>query len=275
MLYILSHNRYASIMYKIFRLFFILVLAASTGQAEQPDLRRQLKKSTRHQVIKIVDGDTVILKDQTRVRLVGIQAPKLPLGRKEHKEWPLGQESKKMLSDLVLDKYVTLYFGGQRQDRYGRALAHLFLPDGLWVQGEMLKKGLARVYTFPDNRAVVPDMIRFENQARRDNLGIWALDFYRPKDQKLSGKYTNSFQLITGIVKDVAKVRGTYYLNFGEDWREDFTIVIKSRAARKFIKADILPASYQGKKIEVRGWLKLYNGPMIEVTHPEQIVITQ
>lgn len=262
-------------MHKIFTIFCLLILPVTAEEsAIAPDLRKQLKKSTRQQVIRIVDGDTVILKDQTRVRLVGIQAPKLPLGRKGHKEWPLGPESKEMLSALILDKFVTLYYGGEREDRYGRALAHLFREDGLWIQGEMLKGGMARVYTFADNRAIVPEMLQLENLARQNSRGIWARDYYQPKAQENAGKYNNSFQLITGNVRDVTKIRGTYYLNFGKNWREDFTIVIKSRAARKFIKNQINPADYRGKKITVRGWLKSYNGPMIEATHPEQITLS-
>ena len=31
--------------------------------------------------------------------------------------------------------------------------------------------------------------------------------------------------------------------------------------------------SYEGGRVRVRGWLKSFNGPMIEVTHPEQIEI--
>ncbi|PCI34368.1 MAG: nuclease (SNase) [Alphaproteobacteria bacterium] len=266
---------YGEHMHRIFTLFAILVCFNSPGRAEPSDLRTELKKSTSQKVTRIIDGDTVILKDQTRVRLVGIQAPKLPLGRRGFKGWPLGFASKKYLSDLILDKYVTLYFGGQRQDRYGRALAHLFLEDGTWVQGEMLKAGMARVYSFADNRAIIPEMLQAEQEARRVSTGIWALAFYQPKDQQKSASFHNSFQLVRGTVTEVAKIRGTYYVNFGEDWRQDFTIVIKSRAARKFIKAGIDPTSYGGKTIEVRGWLKSYNGPMIEVTHPEQIMIIQ
>lgn len=262
-------------MVKIIPLFFLLFFVCPMAQAGLGDVREQLKKSIRQQVIEVVDGDTVILEDKTRVRLVGIQAPKLPLGRKGFREWPLGKESRDMLATLTLGKFVTLYYGGQRRDRYGRALAHLFLEDGLWVQGELLRGGMARVYSFPDNRAVVGEMMALEQEARRDNRGIWALDYYQPKDQAKADRHRNSFQLIKGVVKDVAKVRSTYYLNFGEDWREDFTIVIKSQAARKFKKAGVLPEDYLGKKIEVRGWLKYYNGPMIEITHPEQIMIIE
>ncbi|MCF6196665.1 MAG: thermonuclease family protein [Emcibacter sp.] len=258
-------------MHRIFILILALFFITLPAQAQQTEL----KKSSTQLVVRVIDGDTVVLKDKTRVRLVGIQAPKLPLGRKGHKEWPLGTASREFLSRLVLNKEVTLYYGGQRRDRYGRALAHLFLKDGLWIQGEILSAGMARVYTFPDNHAVAPEMLAQEQTARQNKRGIWALSYYDPKDHRQAGKYTNSFQLIDGIVRNVAKVRGTYYLNFGRDWRKDFTVVIKSRAARKFIKAGQGPENYLGKKIEIRGWLKFYNGPMIEATHPEQITIIQ
>ena len=91
----------------------------------------------------------------TEIRPVGIQAPKLPLGRKNFPTWPLAAESKKALENLVLGKTVTLIFGGSDKDRDGRLLAHLHRPDRTWVQGEMLKKGMARVYSFADNRARV------------------------------------------------------------------------------------------------------------------------
>jgi len=262
-------------MYKIIITFLSLVFIISTAQAAQFTLLKQLKKSTRQKVIEVVDGDTIILKDQSRVRLVGIQTPKPPLARKGRKEWPLAAEARKTLSDLILNKYVTLYYGGQRHDRYGRKLAHLFREDGIWIQGEMLKKGMARVYSYPDNNAVVPEMMALERAARQKNLGIWALDYYQPKDHMTAGRHRNSFQLVTGLVRNVTKVRGTYYVNFGDDWRKDFTIVIKSNAARKFIKSGRPPHDFNGKKIEVRGWLKSYNGPMIEVTHPEQVIIIQ
>ncbi|MCF8475077.1 MAG: thermonuclease family protein [Emcibacter sp.] len=260
---------------KITASFFVFFLFLWPCYAEQEDIREQLIKSIHEEVITVVDGDTVILKDQTRVRLVGIQAPKLPLGRKNFIKWPLSDQSKDSLSDLVLHKFVTLYFGGQKQDRYGRSLAHLFLDNGLWVQGEMLKQGMARVYSFPDNRAALPEMLAYEKKARKTKAGIWALDYYQPKDQTTAERYNNSFQIITGTVKDIAKVRSTIYLNFGDNWRDDFTIVIKSKAAHEFAKATMAIDNLEGKKIEARGWLKSYNGPMIEVTHPEQITIIE
>jgi endonuclease YncB( thermonuclease family) len=51
-------------------------------------------------VVEVIDGDTVVLDDGKEVRLVGIQAPKLPLNRPNFKEWPLAPEAKDELEKL-------------------------------------------------------------------------------------------------------------------------------------------------------------------------------
>lgn len=74
-------------------------------------------------------------------------------------------------------------------------------------------------------------------------------------------------------MRDVAVVRGRTFLNYGEDWRSDFTVSIPARDWTRFADAGIVPADYQGRRIRVRGWLKSRNGPMIDITHPEQIEV--
>ena len=228
-------------------------------------------------VVEIVDGDTVLLdgaiEGSNEVRLVGIQAPKLPLGRKNFKKWPLADEARERLSKLVDGRQVTLKFGGRRMDRHGRLLAHLFTAEGSWVQGEMLKSGLARVYSFPDNRAVVDDMLRLEQTARQDGSGIWSHPYYRIQAPETLEKLIGTFQVIEGVVVDAQTVRDKTYLNFGADWRSDFTISLKKRVHTLFAQSGIDPLSLKGKWVRVRGWLKKRNGPLIEASHPEQIEI--
>ena len=103
----------------------------------------KLTKGSSAKVVEVIDGDTVVLDDGKEVRLVGIQAPKLPLNRPNFKEWPLAREAKDELEKLVLNQRVTLSYGGARIDRHGRTLAHLHTDDGTWAQGEMLNRGLA------------------------------------------------------------------------------------------------------------------------------------
>ena len=104
-------------------------------------------------VSRVVDGDTLVLENGSQVRLVGIQAPKLPLGRRNLPTWPLAHEVKAALAALTLKKPLVLTYTGRRIDRHGRLLAHLSDADGRWIQGVLLARGMARVYTFPDNRA--------------------------------------------------------------------------------------------------------------------------
>ncbi len=238
---------------------------------------------------EVVDGDTLVLADGRRVRLVGIQAPKLPLGRAGFREWPLAREAKAALEDLVglagvglagaglpgQPKRLRLAYGGRRIDRHGRLLAHLFDATGRWIQGGLLARGMARVYSFADNRARITDMLAIERRARAAKRGIWAHPRYRVIAHLEAGRFLDSFQLVEGKVLRGAQVRGRGYLNFGEDWRQDFTIFISRRARKRFERAGLGPESYSGKRVRVRGWIKSYNGPMIEATHPEQIEVLE
>ncbi len=267
---------------RVFRILIpILILLIPPAQAWSEDelVRSQLKAAkgdlVSSRVVEVIDGDTLLLENGRQVRLVGLQAPKIALGRESFKEWPLGYEAKDTLTDITLNKNVSLYFGGRDMDRYGRSLAHLFLDDGTWVQGEMLRRGMARVYSFADNRSVVSEMLAAESEAFVADRGIWNLEYYKIRSQEISGRFTNSFQLISGKVKEVATVRNNTYLNFGDDYREDFTIVVPSRVKRMFDQMDINLSDLENKNIIVRGWLKYYNGPSIDLTHPEQLVIDE
>jgi len=244
----------------------LVVFMTSLAWAAPPDA---LKDAAQGVVGRVIDGDTVRLKDGAAdIRLIGLQAPKLPLGRRGFKAWPLAEESKGALSELVLDKSVTVRLGTSAQDRNGRILAHLVRDDGLWIQGEMLKRGMARVYTFPDNRALASEMLALEAEARAAKRGIWADGFYAVRDAAdVPPGDIGTFQIVEGTVQDAAQVRDRIYLNFGADFRTDFTVSIE----KKYWPAFSEPLALKGARIEVRGWLTSRNGPMIEATHPEQI----
>lgn len=222
-------------------------------------------------VTEIVDGDTLVLRSGKQVRLVGIQAPKLPLGRVGFETWPLAHEARDALNRLTEGRTVGLHFGGRREDRYRRYLAHLTLADGTWVQGALLLEGMARVYSFHDNRTLIEEMLALERIARDGKRGIWNLPYYRVRNPAETWGDIDSFQLVEGRVVDAARVRDTVYLNFGPDWRKDFTFRIGKRALRLFEKQGVDPVTFQGRRIRGRGWVKPQNGPLIEITHPEQL----
>ena len=170
---------------------------------------------------------------------------------------------------------VTLAHGGRQVDRHGRQLGHLIRDDGLWVQGAMLEQGMARVYSFRDNRAAVAEMLAIERRARAARRGIWAHPFYAVRSPQGTFGSLDSFQLVEGIVAATAEVRRRVYLNFGENWRDDFTVSIAPGDAALFERAGMDLLALEGRRIRVRGWLYAFNGPMIDATHPEQIEVLE
>jgi micrococcal nuclease len=253
-------------------LTLLLCLFAAAGPAPGQELAAGLASAGTGHVVEVIDGDTVVLADGQQVRLVGIQAPKLPLGRSGFPTWPLAPEAREVLAQLVLDREVAIGVGGRGRDRHGRVLAHLFrAADGLWVQGAMLEKGMARVYTFADNRALAAELYARERAARAARRGIWGLEAYAILSSEAAEAAVDRFALVEGRVLAVGGGRGAVYLNFGPDWKRDFTAVIRPEALRVFTMEGIDPAAYEGRRIRVRGWVESWNGPMIEVTHPEQI----
>ena len=246
-----------------------LFLLIPTG----PVLAFALPAAATGRAVEIIDGDTVRLASGREVRLVGIQAPKLPLGRRGFAEWPLAGEAKAKLESLAAGHTLTLHHGGAAQDRHGRLLAHLTRDGGaVWLQGEMLRAGLARVYSFPDNRALVAEMLTLEREARQARRGIWGDRYYRIRKPEETGRDIETFQIVEGRVLKAAATKERSYLNFGEDFRSDFTVSIARRDLKLFGRG-YDPVSLEGETIRVRGWLKSVNGPMIEATHPEQIEV--
>jgi micrococcal nuclease len=229
-------------------------------------------------VTTVTDGDTVILDNGLVVRLIGIEAPKLPRGNDTFAPWPLAGEAKAALEHLVLGKKVRLRHGGETRDRHGRSLGQLFVvgePE-LWVQHRLVADGWARVYSFPDNRACIADLNAAEGRARVNRLGIWADPYYAvrraERPQELADR-SGYYELVEGRVLAAGEAGGRVYLNFGRNWKTDLTVVIDKAGLGRFSKAGLNPLRLADALVRVRGWVDTYDGPRIEVTHPEQIEV--
>ena len=239
---------------------------------------QDLPEAERAAVALVKDGDTLRLKGgAVDVRLVGIQAPKLPKGRPNFKPWPEGDEARHALEVLVQGHAVSLRLAATPRDRNGRILAHVVRDDGLWIQAELLREGWARVYTFPDNRQFADALYAAEREARVAHRGIWADARYgvRTIDPAPLLKELGTFQIVEGKVLKATKVRGRVYLNFGEDFLTDFTVAIAPEALPLFTQAKQDPLRLEGKTIRVRGYIREYHGPIIDVSHPEEIELVE
>jgi len=258
----------------VFGLFCLLVI--TPARAADPALPEAgLTVLGESKVVSVVDGDTLMLEDGREVRLVGIQAPKLPLGRPDFPTWPLAEDAKQALEQMTEGRTLKLLAGGATMDRHGRTLAQLEGEDGLWIQAALIQAGMARAYSLPDNRALATELLSYEQAARAARRGIWANAFYRIRDPGELGGTVDSYQLVEGRVVTAAKPQSRLYLNFGTDWKTDFTVAIDAQALKLFKAAGLDPLTWEGRRLRVRGWIKSFNGPLIDVTHPEQIEVLE
>jgi Staphylococcal nuclease homologue len=142
------------------------------------------------------------------------------------------------------------------------------------VQEELVSQGLARVYSFPDNRSCIAELLARENEARAKRLGVWGSRAYRVQsadDLHRLGRLTQSYQLVEGTVAKVGEGGGRICLNFGDDWRSDFTISIDRKEIPAFAAAGIDLKVLAGKKVRCVAGSSGCNGAMIAATHPEQL----
>lgn len=120
-------------------------------------------------VSQVIDGDTVELNGREKLRLAGIDTPE--------RGQPFYDSAREFLSDLVLRRTVRLELGFRKRDTYGRLLGYMFI-NGTFVNAELLKQGLGRMYLFADNRYQPEHLDRLfaaQRQAMAAQIGIWTL----------------------------------------------------------------------------------------------------
>ena len=128
------------------------------------------------QVTRVVDGDTIkVLIDgvEYRVRYIGIDTPetKHPTLGVE----PFGPEASQANSELVEGKTVWLEKDVSETDEYGRLLRYVYVDD-LMVNEELLRRGLARVSTFPPDVKYVDRFLDIQRAAQEADLGMWGAE---------------------------------------------------------------------------------------------------
>lgn len=228
-------------------------------------------------VVEVIDGDTLRIEPPldglAEVRLAGIQGIKPPLDRPPDRPWPLALEASRFLAELTEGQAIRLVPAERPVDRYGRLVAQAYLADGRWLQGELLGAGFARVATGLDSRERAAEMLAREAEARVARLGAWASPVYAVASPTTVRDRIGSFAVVEGEVVAARRVKDRVYMNFGQDWRDDFTVTIAAAALPLFAQAGLDPLALGGRRIRVRGWIERYNGPAVEATHPEQIEV--
>ncbi len=223
-------------------------------------------------VAKVVDGDTVVLSGGRQVRYIGIDTPETR--RRRAGAWvevnePFSAEARQANEGLVLGRLVRLEYDVERRDKYGRLLAYLWVGEAgaeVMVQEELVRRGLALLYTFPPNVKYVDRFKAAQDEARRSKRGIWSLDMVIPARQ--AADHVGQRKMVRGAVKRVYATPGTLGLVL-----DGIRIVIFSKDMDQFLREGIHPErDYMGKDIRAFGLIKTYRGAVeMIVSHPWQI----
>ena len=141
-------------------------------------------------------------------------------------------------------------------DRYGRA-------EVMANQKQLLSQGSVVMNGTVEN----PHWRATEKKARQAKRGLWATLPLLTSQQ--AGEGTGTFALVRGRVQSFYQSYDDRYLNFGPDWKTDFTLRIPRRYWKQFPDTK----KFVGKNIEARGMIHTRNGPMITVLFPGQIEV--
>lgn len=128
-----------------------------------PILINNVKNSS---VLKVIDGDTILLSTGEKVRYIGINTPEI-----ENNEC-FATEAAKINSDLVLGKEVRLVKDVSETDKYGRLLRYVYVGDA-FINDELVKVGAAEIETIKPDVRFEETFKTSEKYAKENSLGLW------------------------------------------------------------------------------------------------------
>ncbi len=250
---------------------FVLVAGPAHAQG-LPDCAGSLELENVHIVRVEHANDVLVLRDGRAIRMEGIRIPHANQDR-----------APAYSADQAYDAIVAMSSGHTvsaaavvpKEDRYDRVRGQVTNDEGVWLQMYLLKRGLARVDIAPDRTECAAELYAAESNARAANAGLWALPAYRVRTPEGLGRDTGTFQIVQGKVLTADVKNGRAYLDFGADWKTDFTVTISPEDMVNFRFDGVDPRDYAGKTIRVRGIVQQFNGPEIEIANPKQIEVTQ
>lgn len=135
----------------------------------------QRLRSGHDRVTRVIDGDTIKVQRRGKdisVRLIGIDTDEV--GRNRVNPDGIGWRAAMYVFDLLEDDpQVRLRFDKEREDKYGRTLAYVYLPDGRMLNEIMLEEGWAETLTIPPNTKHAAKFKELEDAARARGKRRW------------------------------------------------------------------------------------------------------
>jgi endonuclease YncB( thermonuclease family) len=217
-------------------------------------------------VLQVHDGDTLLLSDHTRVRLIGINTPEV--ADRGTPAQPLALRARERLRQLLFQQgnQVLLTPGAQPRDDYGRTLANLWLPGGENLTAEILEDGLGWLLAIPPNIHFLPCYQQAETAARQAGRGVWGRPEYAALPSTELKLRDSGFKRVRGRIIRVNRAAGAIWINL----QGRFAIRIPDDDSVWFNPPP--DTGWVGREVEVSGWIKQIKGELrVNLSHPAML----
>ena len=146
---------------------------ARLGTSEQ-SRASPIAGSEKRVVIRVIDGDTIVVSPNEKVRLIGVNTPETVHPKKPAECY--GKEAKEFTRSTLEGKSIRLAFDEKRhqhKDKFRRTLAYAYLEDGTMLNRELIRQGYAKAETrFRFDR--LTEFVQVERKAQDQGLGLWS-----------------------------------------------------------------------------------------------------
>jgi micrococcal nuclease len=125
-------------------------------------------------VQRVVDGDTLLLANGARLRLIGADTPETV--KPGHPVEPFGPEATQFTQQFLdeADGRIRLQLDRERLDKYGRFLGYVWVADRM-LNEELIRAGLATAETgYRYSSSMKTRFRRTEEEAKAAERGIWS-----------------------------------------------------------------------------------------------------
>jgi hypothetical protein len=176
---------------------------------------------------------------------------------------------------LPPDGTVTLAAAAPGPDRYGRRHVFVFLPDGRQLATALIAEGAARSRWLPQEWACFGVFLAVEGRARHSRLGIWASPqaILAADDPSLVSR-SGLYETVSGRLESVGHGNQITFLDFGRNYRRDFTVMLSASVAKALTGTVGSVDSLVGRQLLVRGVIENNHGAAIRLNDAAEIELS-
>lgn len=223
-----------------------------------------------YRVERVYDGDTLRLSNGDKVRIIGLNTPEK--GRDGVPAEPLAEAATTALRQMIgPTQRVLLLDGKEREDRFGRRLAHVFDSNGASLAQQMLSRGMGFHVVISPNSRFVSCLQDAEHVAATAASGVWAQSYFAARDAAAMPGFDGGFVRVADKVTRVSFKDNGWWVQLGGK------IGLKISSGDQHLFQQKTLRELQGQVVHAQGWATSMRGGwwQMRVSHPAMLRVLE